>query len=125
MEARALGGAEAVDALDDLRARVEEDLVDLGDREVLLDGDLDVEALDRERKPRRALLARAARAHRSDAVGRGLCGAIGGGEAAGPVVPGQRGRGRPLASAPFPVTTRRSPAAARAVPSVRTSPAST
>src|SRR5262249_40504232 len=64
VQRRPFGRPEAVDAFDHLRARVEEELVDLGDREVLLDGDAHVEALNRERKARRPLLAGLARAHR-------------------------------------------------------------
>src|SRR4029079_13023424 len=88
----ALGGAEAIDALDDIGARVEEELVDLGEGKVVGDGELEVEALDREGEARGALLAGEARADGADAEGRGLGAAVSGGEAAGPVVPGEDGR---------------------------------
>ena len=92
MKRGAVGSAKPVGALDSLGAGVEEDLVDLGDREVVIERDLDVQLLDRERKLGHALLAGAARAHRAHAVRRRLGAAIGGGEPARPVLPRHRRR---------------------------------
>ncbi len=96
VQRRAVRRAEPVDALDGLRRRVEEHLVDLGRREVPVDRHLHVEPLDREREPRRPGAPRGARAHGPDAVRRRLRRPIRRREAARPVVPRHDRLGRRL-----------------------------
>jgi hypothetical protein len=90
----ARGRAEAEEALDDVRRRVHEGLVDLGHGEVVVDRHAHVEALHDEREAGLALVAGGPRADRADAERSRLARGVGRGEAARPVVPGDLGGAR-------------------------------
>ena len=87
----ALGDADAVEALDGLRRGVEEELIDLGDREVAIDPDADVEAPHDERPARETHLVGDARLERAHAFGAAGARRPGSRQAARPVVPEGRG----------------------------------
>ncbi|MCZ7682837.1 MAG: hypothetical protein M5U28_30180 [Sandaracinaceae bacterium] len=87
LEHRALGDADSVEALDGLAGRVEEELIDLGHREVALDAHAHVEPADDQRPAGEADLVRDARLQRADARGAGAVARARPGQAARPVVP--------------------------------------